>query len=105
QRLAEHGLLDSTLVFMSSDLGDPARHSVRNVPTLLAGGAQGRLKMGRRIVLGSECPSSDYDCASPRFTANNKLLVTIAQAFGVQTDRFGTTLDPALSTGALAELL
>jgi hypothetical protein len=105
QRLDELGVLDSTLVAMSSDMGDPARHSVRNVPTLLAGGANGRVKMGRRVVLAPECPASDIDCQAPRFVANNRLLVTIAQAFGVPIDSFGTTADPANAAGALSELL
>jgi hypothetical protein len=105
QRLSDLGVLDSTLVLITSDLGDPARHSVRNVPTLLAGGAGGRLKMGRRLVLGQECPGSDIDCASPRLIANNKLLVAVAQAFGSPIDAYGATVDPGASSGALAELL
>jgi hypothetical protein len=105
QRLGELGVIDSTLVAMSSDMGDPARHSVRNVPTLLAGGANGRVKMGRRVVLTPECPASDMDCAAPRYVANNRLLVTIAQAFGVAVNTFGSTTDPAQATGALTELL
>jgi hypothetical protein len=105
QRLFELGLLDSTLVVMSSDMGDPARHSVRNVPTVLAGGANGRLKMGRRVVLAADCPARDVACSTPTFVPNNKLLVTIAQAFGIPIDAFGTTVDPANTSGALSELL
>lgn len=105
QRLSEFGVLDSTLVVMSSDMGDPARHIVRNLPTLLAGGANGRVKMGRRVVLAADCPAKDIECSTPRLTPNNKLLVTIAQAFGVPIESFGTTVDPALATGALSELL
>jgi hypothetical protein len=105
QRLAELDVLDSTLVLMSSDMGDPGRHSVRNVPTVLAGGANGKIRMGRRVVLAPECTATDFDCKAPRFTSNNKLLVTVAQAFGVTTDSYGTTQDPAHSQGALSALL
>jgi hypothetical protein len=105
QRLSEMGVLDSALLLMTSDMGDPSRHSVRNVPTVLAGGANGAIRMGRRVVLPSECPASDFDCAPPRLSANNKLLVTVAQAFHCPVDSFGSTVDPAASSGALSELL
>ncbi len=32
QRLDENGILDSTLILASSDMGNPAAHSTRNVP-------------------------------------------------------------------------
>ena len=105
QRLSELGVLDSTLVLMTSDMGDPARHSVRNVPTILAGGANGKVKMGRRVVLAPDCTTKNGECAAPRFVPNNRLLVAIAQVFGVAIDAFGTTVDPANATGALSELL
>jgi hypothetical protein len=105
QRLAELDVLDSSLVLMTSDLGDPAQHSVRNVPTILAGGANGRVKMGRRIVLAEECGGGSVTCSAPRLVANNKLLVSLAQAFGAGIDAFGTTVDPSYTSGALTELL
>ncbi len=37
QRLDEAGIIDSTLVYATSDMGNPAAHSTRNVPTVLAG--------------------------------------------------------------------
>ena len=39
QRLSELGALDSTLIYASGSMGDPAQHSPMNAPTLLAGGA------------------------------------------------------------------
>ena len=41
QKLAAAGVLDNMLIYASSDMGNPALHSTRNVPTVLAGGADG----------------------------------------------------------------
>jgi hypothetical protein len=94
QRLDEAGILDDTLVYVSSDMGDPALHSSRSVPTLLAGGAGGRLKMGRYLDLRGK----------PERAPNNRVLVSICQAFGVQVSQFGHAVDPAIRTGRLDEL-
>jgi len=105
QRLEAAGILDDTLVLMSSDMGDPAAHTLIDVPTVLAGGEQGRLKMGRRIVLPPNCGAgASAFCATPELSANNKLLASIVQAFGVEVSGFGATEDPRYSTGALSEL-
>ena len=89
QRLAERNLLQDTVLVAMSDMGDPARHSSRQIPTLLAGGWGGRLKGGRHIDLGSNG------------TPNNRLLVTIQQAFGVESDSFGQSTDDSILSGAL----
>jgi hypothetical protein len=108
QRLDGLSVLDSTLIYASSDMGDPAQHSTYNVPTLLAGGVNGKFRMGRRLRMANDCPSDDPLCAadSPgdKRISNNKILVSIAQAFGVDTDSFGTQADPRFSEGALTEL-
>jgi hypothetical protein len=36
--------------------------------------------------------------------SNNHLLVSIAQAFGVQLDSFGTQVEPKHTTGALSQI-
>ena len=107
QRLDEAGILDSTLVYASSDMGNPAAHSTRNVPTVLAGGLNGKLRMGRRIKFRTDCPlgtwcdekSDDYQTVT-----NNRLLVSIAQAFGVDTDMFGSQPDVRDAIGTLPGL-
>jgi hypothetical protein len=107
QRLDQASVLGSTLIYASSDMGNPASHSTRNVPTVLAGGANGKIRMGRRIKYRTDCPlgtycepgSSDYETVP-----NNRLLVSIARAFGVEIDRYGTQPNPANAEGALAEL-
>jgi hypothetical protein len=108
QRLDELGALDSTIIYVTSDMGNPSLHSTRNVPTVLAGGAGGKLRMGRRLKLKPDCPENSPWCGEndPGFTPvpNSKLLVTIAQAFGVDVNEFGTQPDPALTQGALSEL-
>lgn len=108
QRLDEFGVLESTLIYASSDMGNPALHSTRNVPTLLAGGAGGKIQMGRRIKLAPDCPPTNEWCqhgdADHAGVTNNHLLVSIMQAFGVEEDTFGTQPDPADTTGGLSEL-
>lgn len=90
QRLDEYGVLDSTLIYASSDMGNPAFHSTRNVPTLLAGGVNGRFRMGRRLLPAHDCPPDNVWCEPYDARPNNRLLVSIAQAFGVEIDAFGT---------------
>jgi hypothetical protein len=110
QKLDELGILDSTIIYVASDMGNPALHSTRNVPTLLAGGANGKFRMGRRIKLPSACPASNPWCSgeNPRMTytptTNSKILVSIAQAFGVDVNTYGTQPIAADVTGALSEL-
>ncbi len=43
----DHSLLDSTMVFFSSNLGNAADHSVRNLPVLLAGGGFRHVSISR----------------------------------------------------------
>jgi hypothetical protein len=108
QRLAELGALDSTLIYTSGSMGDPAQHSPCNVPTLLAGGANHKFKMGRRIRLRDDACGNKAMCLSTGpddgRILNNKLLVSIAQAFGVAIDSFGTQADGGATRGALSEL-
>jgi hypothetical protein len=89
-------------------MGNPAQHSTRNVPTLLAGGANGKIQMGRRLKMVADCPSTDAWCeaGSKNFqgVTNNHLLVSIAQAFGVSVNSFGTQSSAADTTGPLPML-
>jgi hypothetical protein len=107
-RLDELGALASTLIYVSSDMGDPAQHSTRNVPTVLAGGNNGKFKLGRRLRMPSDCPANNPHCSSggpeDARVPNNKLLVSIAQAFGVHTNTFGAQADPKHAEGTLPGL-
>lgn len=108
QKLDELGVLDSTLIYASSDMGNPAAHSTRNVPTVLAGGLNGKFKMGRRLRMNPDCPTTSPWCsekdANFMGVSNNKILVSIAQAFGVAVETYGTQPDPKLTTGTLTGL-
>jgi len=88
-------------------MGNPATHSTRNVPTVLAGGANGKFRMGRRLQFRTDCPLGTYcDTGSSDYQTvpANRLLVSIAQAFGVDIDRYGTQSNAANAQGALSEL-
>ena len=97
QRLDEAGALDSTLVHTSGDMSDPARHSSRQVPTLLLGGARLGLKTGRYIDLR-------HGKQQQEGVPNNRLLVSIAQLFGARVERFGESKNASLLAGKLDAL-
>jgi len=107
-KLTAYGVVDSTLVYATSDMGNPASHSTRNVPTVLGGGLNGKFRMGRRLKAPADCPSTNLGCktgdADFTGTANNHLLVSIARAFGVAIDSFGSQLNDADKTGPLSGL-
>ena len=74
-------LLDRTTVFFSSNLGDASKHSVKNMPVIVAGGG---FQHGRHL-------SFDEDKNPPLCN----LYVSILQGMGIGVDRFGS------STGTL----
>src|SRR5262249_16722687 len=77
-------LLDRTMVFFSSNLGNASTHATRNLPVLLAGGG---FRHGRHLAF-------DPGKAPPL----SNLYVTMLQRLGIETDRFGS------STGTLRGL-
>lgn len=80
-------LLDHTAILWCSEVGIGNRHSRRNLPFLLLGGAGGYFRTGRTLRLGE--------------TAHNALLVSLANAMDVPTRTFG---DPAYGSGELDAL-
>jgi hypothetical protein len=87
-------LLDNSVVFLCSELGDSNLHDHRNMPFLLAGRAGGRLRTGRLL---------DYTGgASGDNQPHTKLLVSIARLMGNDIDRYGYT---GHGTGPLPGLL
>ena len=74
-------LLDRTMVYFSSNLGNASSHSCRNLPVLFAGGG---FRHGQHLA---------FDPAGPPPLSN--LYVTMLQRLGIETDRFGS------STGTL----
>jgi hypothetical protein len=77
-------LLDRTMVFFGSNLGNASNHSTRNLPVLLAGGG---FRHGQHLAFdpGNLPPLSN-------------LYVSLLQRLGVNADRFGS------STGSLRGL-
>jgi len=107
QRLEQGGVLDHTLLMISTEMGNPDSHSSENVPMVLAGGAGGRLAMGRHIRLKENCPAGEEACGENARTiiSHNHLLVSLANVYGVEIDTFGkTTDDPTHAVGGLPEL-
>jgi hypothetical protein len=80
-------LLDHTLVVWGNELGRGNSHSRRKIPFIIAGGGGGAFPTGRFLSYGGE--------------SHTKLLISIAQAMGVETDTFG---NPAYGTGPLPRL-
>jgi len=110
QKLAAAGVLDNVLIYASSDMGNPALHSSRNAPTVLAGGAAGtKFRMGRRLKMAADCTTNLW--CSPtdaefKASTNNHILVSIAQAFGLtDVTSFGTQGTASWKTGTLTGLL
>jgi hypothetical protein len=97
QRLDESDDLDSTLIHASSDMGDPARHSSRQVPTLLFPGSAFGLRGGRYLDLRH---GDDLQRGVP----NNRLLVSLCRLFGAPVERFGQSKNTSLVVGELSEL-
>lgn len=79
-------LLDNTLVVWARELSDGRLHNCESVPFVLAG-AKGWLQPGRYLKLDGE--------------PHQKLLVSICQALGVDTDTFGNA---TLGMGPLSGL-
>lgn len=92
QRLSEAGVLDDTLVYVSSDMGDPARHSSRDVPTLIAGGGSA-FPLGRYVDL--------REAKGGALFPNNRILVSLCNAFGVAVERYGHSKNSQTTIGAL----
>ncbi|NBD11875.1 MULTISPECIES: DUF1552 domain-containing protein [Corallococcus] len=87
-------VLDNTLILWGNELGDAAGHMNVSIPTVLAGGAGGKFRMGRMLSLrpNNKDPLANWPGPGsplPGAVEHNKLLTSIAQAFGVNVDRFG----------------
>jgi hypothetical protein len=89
-------LLDNTLVFVSSDVGDAAYHGHDTMPVLLAGGGGAVTKMGEYIVAapGDQGPKGQQPFAN--------LFLSMLEFAGVHASSFG---HPSLSSKVLQELM
>lgn len=84
-------LLDNTLIVWSTDFGRHT-HGGLNVPYVLLGGAQGKLRMGRYFNHYAGSYADDWGTSGDwtKYQAHNRLMVSILQACGVDTDTFGS---------------
>jgi hypothetical protein len=72
-------LLDHSLIFWASNMGDSNLHSHKSVPNMLIGGAMGQHKGGRNLQASGT-------------TAN--LLLTALQMFGIEKESIGDSTKP-----------
>jgi len=75
-------LLDHTLILYGSGMSESDTHSRLNLPTLLVGGASGRMKGNRHIQAAKETPIAN-------------LMVSLANKYDCEVEKFG------LSTGSV----
>ena len=87
-RDGDGSLLDNMLILYGSGISDGDKHSIADLPVLLAGGAAGRLKGGRHIR---------YQSGTPLVS----LQLTLLQMLGVHVEKFGNT---SVSIAPLPEL-
>ncbi|MFO0547751.1 MAG: DUF1552 domain-containing protein [Polyangiaceae bacterium] len=100
QRLDAGGALDSTLILVGNEGGDGNGHWIGQVPIVLAGGANGAFKGGKRIVAPGRTAVAGQRCTGgPEWTSHNPILVAVANLFGEDLDHYGTHDDPAMTAG------
>ena len=89
-------LLDNTLVFVSSDVGDASTHSHDTMPVLLAGGGGAVTKMGEYVVAspGDQGPKGQQPFAN--------LFLSMLEFAGVHAQSFGHA---SLNSHLLQELM
>ena len=75
-------LLDHSLILWGSGMSESNTHSRLDIPTMLVGGGAGALKGNRHIQAAKQTPLAN-------------LMVSIANKFGVEMDKFG------ISTGSV----
>jgi hypothetical protein len=69
-------LLDHSVLVHGSGLSDSNRHDHSNLPTLIAGNANGRIRTGRHLVFENNTPMSN-------------LHLSLLDCVGVQAGKFG----------------
>jgi hypothetical protein len=76
-REGEETLLDRTMVYFGSNLGDANKHVTTNVPAILAGGG---FRHGQHLVFDTE---KNYPLSN--------MFVSMLQRMGIESDRFATS--------------
>lgn len=78
-------VLDNSVMLCTNELSDGKAHSFMDLPYVLAGSAGGYLRQGEYVLLGDASRLSADDQTAP----HNKLLNTLVNAMGIQSDWFG----------------
>jgi hypothetical protein len=86
-------VLDNSVILYSNELADGKAHSYMDLPYLLAGSCGGYFKQGMYLMLGE--PGNSFE---DRLAPHNKLLNTIVNAMGIQSDWFGVAAGSGGST-------
>jgi hypothetical protein len=76
-REGEETLLDRTMVYFGSNLGDANKHVTTNVPAILAGGG---FRHGQHLVFDTE---KNYPLSN--------MFVSMLQRMGIESDKFATS--------------
>ena len=61
-----------------------------NVPHILLGGAQKKLRMGRYLDFAPKAAHPSQNGDMPAYQPHNRLLVSVLQAFGLDVNQFGS---------------
>lgn len=75
-------LLDNTIVYFASELGEGSSHSAREIPMIVAGRGGGKIQSGRLLARSGQ--------------GNGNVLYSIMQAFGVNPGTFGNGFNKPL---------
>jgi hypothetical protein len=108
------GLLDSSLIVSTSEVGDPAGHDSLFMPFIMVGNVNGYFKTGQHVLMPNDKTSAGYldkfdsshDPYFDRQNSHNALLVTICNAFGANIMEYGVSANPnaSLTTQGTAAL-
>jgi hypothetical protein len=94
-------VLDNTVFYLSSDIGDGNSHNHWDMPVLLAGGASGKLKLDGSHINYTPGLKFPRPLVGPRSDVHTgRALVSILQAHGIMQDTFGEA-----TGGPLAEIM
>src|SRR5262249_37495700 len=78
-------LLDNSLVFMTSDVGDGMGHTAFDLPMIIAGKAQGAVTTGRHVATIAKDPYG-FDCSAVPI---GNIFLSILQIFRITVDKVG----------------
>ena len=77
-------VLDNSAILYTNELSDGRGHSFMDLPYILAGSCGGAFKQNQYVKLGDATPNDDQKAP------HNKLLNTLVNVMGIESDWFGT---------------